>query len=311
MAAQPQPRILPKLLGLQLLLWAAFADAAELTKPPSIAVVVSKDLPQYEQVLDGFKSRLGGKVTLRVLSLEAMGQDALAAELGALAPRAIFAIGPGAAKAVRATTSDTPLVYAAIPDPEALGLTGPSVTGVLAHVHPKKYLALLRALGSGIKRVGIIYHSDKSRDYLAEAGRAAAAAGMQLVMKKADSEQDVPKLLRELIEDIDAFWVIPDASVASRGSYRFIVRNTAEKALPLLAFSGELVKAGATLGLTADFGDAGDKAALMIEKIIAGTRAESIPAAYPDGRLEMNDEVAARMSLRIPEDVRGRRGKIY
>jgi putative ABC transport system substrate-binding protein len=286
----------------------AFADEA---RAGGVAIIKSKDVAQYNQTLDGFKARFSGKGEMREFNLESMAEGDLIGAVQSMNPAAIFAIGPAAAKMARTSFGSTPLVYAVVPNPEGIGLTGANVTGVAMSVHPRKHFALFRALGPSVKRVGVIFNPQKSKDYVDEGQRAADAVGIQLVAKKASGEQDVPTVLREMIDQIDAFWLIPDSTVVSRSSYKFILQNTLEKGLPLLVFSGELVKAGALLGLSPDFGDAGDKAALVMEKILGGTKAESIPMTYPDGRLDLNDEIAGKMRIKIPDDLKGRRGKIY
>jgi putative ABC transport system substrate-binding protein len=276
-----------------------------------VAVIKSKDVSQYNQTLDGFKARFGGKAEVKEFNLDAIGEEAIAAQVQAVNPTAIFAIGPAAAKVARTAFPSVPLVYAVVPNPEGIGLKGAGVTGVAMSVHPKKHFNLFRALGGSIKRVGVIYNPQKSQDYVDEGARAAEGHSIQLVAKKASGEQDVPNLLREMIDQIDAFWLIPDSTVVSRNSYKFILQNTLEKGIPLLVFSSDLVKAGALVGLSPDFGDTGDKAAQMLEKIVTGTKAESLPVSYPDGRLELNEQIAEKMKIKLPGDLLARRGKIY
>jgi len=288
--------------------------AAAVTASPAhaanVAVIKSKDVSQYNQTLDGFKARFAGKGELKEFNLEAVGEGAIPTEVGAINPVAIFAIGPAAAKVARTAFPNVPLVYAVVPNPEGIGLRGQNVTGVAMSVHPRKHFALFKQLGA-IKRVGVIYNPQKSQDYVDEGMKAAESQGIQLVSKKANGEQDVPNLSREMIDQIDAFWLIPDSTVVSRNSYKFILQSTLEKGIPLLVFSSELVKAGALIGLSPDFGDAGDKAAALLEKIVGGAKAETLAVSYPDGRLELNDQIAEKMHIKLPGDLLARRGKIY
>jgi putative tryptophan/tyrosine transport system substrate-binding protein len=290
---------------LAVLALASRADAAV------IAVIKSKDVSQYNQTLDGFKARLGGKAEVKEFNLDAVGEGAIAAAVSAVNPNAIFAIGPAAAKIARTSFPSVPLVYAVVPNPDGIGLRGQNVTGVAMSVHPRKHFALFRQLAGSVKRVGVIYNPQKSQDYVDEGIKAAEGHGIQLISKKANGEQDVPNLLREMIGQIDAFWLIPDSTVVSRNSYKFILQNTLEKGIPLLVFSSELVKAGALVGLSPDFGDAGDKAAQLLEKIVTGTKADSLAISYPDGRLELNEQIAEKMHIKLPGDLLSRRGKIY
>ncbi len=299
-------RLGARLLSLVPLLVASQASAAGV-----VAVIKSKDVITYNQTLDGFKARFGGKAEVKEFNLDTIGEDAIKGAVQGVNPSAIFAIGPAAAKVARSEFPNTPLVYAVVPNPEGIGLKGSGVTGVAMSVHPKRYFALFRQLGSNIKRVGVIYNPQKTGEYVEEGGKAAEGNGMSLIAKKAQGEADVPNMLREVVDQIDALWMIPDSSVVTRNSFKFILQTTLEKNIPLLVFSTDMVKAGALLGLSPDYGDTGDKAAQMLEKIVSGTKIDSIPISYPDGRLDLNEQIAEKMHIKLPGDLLGRRGKTF
>ncbi len=289
------------------LLWSAATQAGA----APVVVIKSKDMSQYNQALSGFKSRISGKTPVQELNLDAVGEGAIADQVRALGPAAIFAIGPAAAKVARSSFPSVPLVYAVVPNPEAIGLKGQNVTGVQMGVHPKKHFALIKQIGGTLKRVGVIYNPQKSQDYVDEGQRAAEGQGIQLVSRKANGEQDVPNLVRDMLGSIDAFWLIPDSTVVSRSSYSFILKNTLEKGIPMLVFSSDLVSAGALVGLSPDFVDAGSKAAELMDRIVGGAKPESLGVGYPDGRLDLNETIAERMGIKLPADLLGRRGKIF
>jgi putative ABC transport system substrate-binding protein len=291
------------------LLAIALAFAAQGANAATVAVIKSKESGQYGQTFDGFKARC--KDAVKEFNLEVVGEGAIVGEVTAVAPTAIFAIGPAAARVARSSLASVPLVYSHVPNPESLGLKGANVTGVAMTVDPKKHLQLFRQLKGGIKRVGVIFNPQKSQEYVDVGMKSAAAQGIALVAKSAPSEQEVPTLLREMIDQIDGFWLIADSTIVSRNSYKFILQNTLEKRIPMLVFSNDLLKAGALMALSPDFGDVGDKAARIVERIVAGTKAENIAIGYPDGRLELNEQIAEKMGIKLPSELSERRGAIY
>ena len=63
--------------------------------------------------------------------------------------------------------------------------------------------------------------------------------------------------------------------------------------------------------MSADATDSGDKAAAQVLRILDGTKAESIPVAYPEGRLEINEGVADKLQIKFGPDILNKRGQIY
>ena len=41
------------------------------------------------------------------------------------------------------------------------------------------------------------------------------------------------------------------------------------------------------------------------------TKAEAIPVAFPEGRLDINDQIADKMQLKISPELLAKRGKIF
>ena len=71
----------------------------------------------------------------------------------------VFAIATPTAQAVSNATSDTPILFSAVTDPEAAGLVKPNVTGSSDKVDIEQQLALLREISKDAKKVGFIFNS--------------------------------------------------------------------------------------------------------------------------------------------------------
>src|SRR5215510_4617512 len=112
----------------------------------------------------------------------------LAAELAALQPDVILAIGGDVAPTARKVDQKIPLVFVSSADPEQLGLVaslrrpGGNATGVtlLQDALAAKRLELLKEAAPHISRVAFLWNPDHPDNEQREAQRAAKALGLQL-----------------------------------------------------------------------------------------------------------------------------------
>ncbi|MFO0766800.1 MAG: hypothetical protein U0231_08410 [Nitrospiraceae bacterium] len=111
-----------------------------------VVILNRLDIAAYDQAIAGFKSSLGGSVTLSEYDLEGDLEKGrkLARKIRASDPALVLAIGLKAAKAAQLEIVDIPVVYAMVLDPAKYGLTTRNMTGVLLEVPLERQLALIR-----------------------------------------------------------------------------------------------------------------------------------------------------------------------
>ena len=78
-----------------------------------VVVVKSKNMPVYDQTVDGFKGGFQGSVEVMTMSSDDAGE--LASSVSAKSPRVVVAIGLNAALALKSKLSDVPIVYSVVP----------------------------------------------------------------------------------------------------------------------------------------------------------------------------------------------------
>jgi putative ABC transport system substrate-binding protein len=141
----------------------------------------------------------------------------LAAELVALQPNVILAVGGDVAPIAEKVDQKIPLVFVSSADPEQLGLVaslrrpGGNATGVtlLQDALASKRLELLKEALPNISRVGFVWYPDHPDNEYREAERAAQTLGLRLHSAEVRSSDDFEAALsRANDEGIDAIYVV-------------------------------------------------------------------------------------------------------
>jgi len=97
--------------------------------------------------------------------------------------------------------------------------------------------------------------------------------------------------------------MIPDQTVVSKESFRYMLEATLNRKIPILAFSPSFVKGGALLALAPNYQEMGRQAGRLVQKILGGTSPGSLPPVHPQGSLFLNLNTAGALNINIPTEV--------
>ena len=279
-----------------------------------IIVLKSSDIAAYNQAITGFKATLPSGIVLSEYDLQGDLEKGrkLARKIRASDPALVFAVGLKAAKAAQLEIVDIPVVYAMVLDPAKYGFNTPNMTGILMEVPMERQLAVIRALLPRLTRVGTLYDPSKTASLIEEAKRLLKPQGSEFVPIPIDSERDVPGALRSLLPSIDALWLVPDSSVLTDESLRFILNTALEEHVPVIGFSREFARSGALLCLSVNYSDIGRQAGQLTLRILDGH--VSLPAKpLPPDRIELslNRKTAKFLDIDIPRDLEEKADELY
>ena len=76
--------------------------------------------------------------------------------------------------------------------------------------------------------------------------------------------------MRALLSESEALWLVPDSTVLTDESIRFILESALAKQVPVFGFSSELTRLGALLSMSIDYGEVGREAGLLARRILNG-----------------------------------------
>lgn len=277
-----------------------------LASATDIVILKSSDIAAYNQALAGFKAALPNGIVLSEYDLQGDLEKGrkLARKIRGSDPALVFAIGLKAAKSAQLEIVDIPVVYSMVLDPSKYGLSSQNMTGILLEVPVERQLATIRAMLPNVKQIGTLYDPSKTSGLIDESKRWLKQNGISLVPTAVTNEREVPRTLQALLPTIGALWLVPDSTVLTDESLRFILNTALEERVPVIGFSREFARGGAFFCLSVNYGDIGRQAAQLARKIIDGHVVLPMKPVHPE-RVEMsvNLKTARFLNIEIPKDL--------
>jgi putative ABC transport system substrate-binding protein len=254
-------------------------------------------VPPYEAAVQGAESLFRQSFTY--LDLADLSNADIQADLRISNAKLILAVGTNALTAVK-NIRTIPVVYIMALHPENIVNGATNITGVDLVIPPDKQMNALLKIIPSVQSVGLLY--DPSQTGLLQQKAASAAEGLNLQLRSAPvhSANQVPDLLKNLRNQIDIFWMVPDLTVVTSKTVEFLLLFSIENRIPILTFSDKYLKLGALVSISADPYDMGLQAGEMAQRILNGTPVQSIPRAEARKPLiSVNPKVAAKLGIQL------------
>ena len=217
----------------------------------------------------------------------------------------MLGIATPAAQSLANTSQDIPIVVTAVTDLKAAKLVksdakpGKNVTGTTDMVSIERQIKLLLSIVPQAKTIGIMYNAGESNSKI-QADLATAAlkkAGVKVLIKTANSTNDVQQVTETLASKVDGIFVPTDNTFDSAADV--VGKVVKEKKVPLVASSVDQVKTGGLASIGIDYELLGEQTGKMAAKILAG---KAKPADMPvekahDMKLVVNKKMAKALGI--------------
>jgi putative ABC transport system substrate-binding protein len=250
------------------------------------------------------------RIDYRFSAGDAAKTDAAAAELVALAPDVIYALGLPSAQAVHARTKTIPIVFSRTADPVRYGLVasinrpGGNITGFMAWDFSigGKWLQLLRQIAPDLNHVGITYNPDTGPYASPLIAAVKAAAGSEVTVVEYHTHQD-----RELEaaaiavaqEPHGALLAIPEPFSNFRRDQ--VIALAARLRLPALLSLTGATRRGALISYTYAPEAMHREPVSYIDRILRGASPGELPVQAPTKyELSINLTTAKALGLTVP-----------
>ncbi|MDH5297840.1 MAG: hypothetical protein OEV91_02360 [Desulfobulbaceae bacterium] len=285
-----------------LVLLTAVAVAAPQDGP--VAVIVSDSEEAYSLPVQTFVSELEMPVRVFDLRGDIDRAQTLMAEVLALRPSLIFALGAKAAYVAKVWTrdrTDLPVLFAMVLNWQRYGLMDgqDNVFGIDSEVEPGIQFAHMLLLSPGIKRIGVIYNGDLTGQVVAKARGAAQVLGVELVEQAIRQPQQLERAYLEIAERIDALLILADPVVYTLENIAWLEKRCMRDRLICVGQSGNAAKLGVLMAIDPDIPNIGAQAAAMAQNVLAGRQQPGAIGVMPPlgTKIYLNLRTAEKIGL--------------
>jgi putative ABC transport system substrate-binding protein len=239
----------------------------------------------------------------------------MAAQLVALNPDVLIAVGDNAAASAKGATSTIPIVFVLVADPvaaklvETLQRPGGNATGISGSAAEmfSKQLQVLKEMIPQLSRVGLLVNASEPapRSYIEGTQAAAGMLGLATEVSEWHSVNDLGPAFDALKRgNVQAFTMSPDGPSLT---HRALIGQIAlARGLPVFGWAKEALRASAVSFCALDTDAACEHAAGYADKILKGAKPGELPVEQAKFECRVSARNARSFGLAIPAALSGR-----
>ncbi|GHU40159.1 ABC transporter substrate-binding protein [Clostridia bacterium] len=197
--------------------------------------------------------------------------------------------------------TDIPVVYTAVSDPEAAGLTKGNVTGSSDVLPVKEQLAMIHKILPNAKKIGIIYTSseENSLSTIKKYKELAGEYGFEIVEKGITTASEVGIAASDLVSKVDCISNLTDNTVVS--ALQTVISAANEQKIPVFGSEIEQVKDGCLAAMGIDYFALGKETGALAAKILKGEKtAAELPFITSEAaEFYVNTGVAEKLGITL------------
>jgi putative tryptophan/tyrosine transport system substrate-binding protein len=284
---------------------ASAAGAADKT----VGVIMSGNLGYYQEVHKAFAGAMAKEgfdfrkvdTLLQMPSPDALSWTNSARKLTVAEVNVMVTYGAPASVSAIKETKSIPIVYAAVYDPSAVGVTARNITGISCKVPLTSLLRYLRKLAPFTK-VAVVYNEAEpdSVRQVEELAQLESQYGFQSVRMSVRKPDDAKKLV--FAGKADAVFIT--MSAAANEALDAIVKAAHSAKIPTISQTGGAGEKGVILSLAPSASEQGEAAGRMAARLLRGENPAGIPPEVPKlVELVLNLKEANTLGIKVPMDL--------
>ena len=283
----------------------------------NIGVIQFAEHPSLDNCFNGIKqgldeSEYAGKFNLDVQNGHNSSEecDQIAKNMTAKNYDMIFAIATPAALSAYAAAKDSgiPVIFCAVSDPVAAGLTESfdkgldTCVGTSDVLELDKQVELIKALMPDVKKIGVLYTTTEanSLSQLQRLKEECDPQGIEVVEQGVSGSADIPQAAADLASKVDCINNFTDNNVVNSLSVLLEKANAAN--VPVFGSEVEQVKNGCIASISIDYVALGKKTAEMGVEVLNGKKcSEMAVEKISEGTPVVNTDVMSAFGITLPE----------
>ncbi len=271
----------------------------------NIAVIKSASIKPYNQALSGFKSVNSAQITTYDLQQNTKQGENIVAAIKSQKPDIVYAIGTKAAVIAKENFKQLPIVFSMVSRPKKYGLDKPNIAGISINIPPETQFRILKTtFKKNLRLIGVIYNPENTNEKIKRAKQAADQLGLKLLPEAAHSYHDIPKVLREVLNNIEVLWLAMDEVILNKLTIKHIILSATRHKIPILGFSPRFIKDGVLLALKTNYFDMGAQAAELAIDMLNQKKPDAYKIIPPRKIIPViNVKVAKFLGLEIQPEI--------
>lgn len=252
----------------------------------------------------------GVEIDLQNAQADGASCDSISANFVSKGYDMIYAIATPAALSAysAASKSDIPVVFCAVSDPVAAGLTESleagieNCNGTSDILDFSAQVELIQSIQPDVKKIGVLYTNTEanSLSQLKSFKAVCESKGIEVVESGVNSAADIPQAATTLASQVDCINNFTDNNVVNNLSVVLEKANAAN--IPVYGSEVEQVKNGCLASISIDYISLGKKTAEMGVEILNGADPKTMAVGtISDGTPVINSEVIEKFGFAVPE----------
>ncbi len=239
----------------------------------TVGVLMTADIQYYRDIHKAFIDSLGkdAEVVLQKPMPDSMSWTNAARKLTGLGVDVIVSYGAPATLTLLKETSDIPIIFGGVYDPESMSMTGKNATGISSTVPVEKVLKALSEI-SKFSKLGIIF-SKSEKDTIIQVRDIKKSEGPMGFESVLFSVTD--KVNKDELKGVNAF--IVTTSAVGMGNVKDVVEAARREKVPTAALMGGGENSGIAVTASASPEEQGAAISEMVKKILGGAKPSEIP----------------------------------
>ena len=212
---------------------------------------------------------------------------------------------PSAMAAASAAKGTIPVIYCAVSDPKAAGLTEMNnVTGSSDLLDFDSQLSLIKSFIPTVGKIGVLYTLGEANSIsqIETLDSKAKALNIEIVRQSITNASEIPTATDTLLnKGVDCLTNLTDNTVV--GALDVILSKTNAKKIPVFGSEIDQVKGGCLASASLDYVALGEKTGTVMAKVLKGEAKASndIAIKIDDSFNCYSDKVAKQLDIKVPE----------